>query len=592
MRNHPLLEKIQPNFLFHKHSVHLDSFYTFESYERIWISFICILAISSLAPLVLATMIHYKLIQRSTDSELTLRAERLTSNARRSVSFFIDERLDALSFTVNESGYDNLTDPGKIKQVLNNLRLGFGGFTDLSVIDEDGQQVAYAGPFNLEGKNYEDQPWFAQSLKSDNFVSEVFTGYRDAPHIIIAVRSKTPEGAPYILRATLDTERLIQMLLSYKPNVHTDIFLINHKGILQTPSTKYGNVLGKTDFEIPAFSPRTIAEKTVEEQDTVASHSKTIIAGYSYIFTDKVKTPFILVVRKEKEGTMQNWLDMGKTFNWIIGVSSVVIIIIITLLSTFMVNKLYLADKTKARTMLQMEQNQQLASIGQLAAGVAHEINNPLALINETAGYIRDIFSFAPEEELDRQEIVEHIDSVLDAVERCGTITGQLLGFVRRFDIRIKKIDLGQMIESVLNFHKKEAQYRNICVSTAKPDDPVFIETDSGKLQQILVNLVNNAFQALDEGDCLDIMVSFVNPETIQIVVKDTGCGIPAENLKKIHEPFFSTKKEKLGTGLGLSITYGLIKKLQGNISVQSVEGQGTIFTVTLPVKIQEGDLA
>jgi signal transduction histidine kinase len=455
----------------------------------------------------------------------------------------------------------------------------------LSVIDDDGRQIAYAGPFNLEGKNYKSQPWFTQSLKTINFVSNVFTGYRDAPHIIIAVRSRTPEGSYFILRATLDIERLMQMLLSYKSGIHTDIFLMNRQGVLQTPSTNFGNIFSKTPLVIPEFSAKTMVKKTTDDWDG----QKTIIMGYSYISTEMAATPFILMVRKEKEGVMRAWLDLGRTFNWIIGISGVVIVIIITLLSSFMVNKLYAADETKARTVLQMEQSCQLASIGQLAAGVAHEINNPLALISETAGYVKDLYYFGSEPK-DEAEIIEHIDSILEAVERCGTITSQLLGFVRQFDIKIKKINLAQMLDNVLNFHKKEAEYRNIHVTTRLPDIPLFIETDSGKLQQILVNLVNNAFQAVEADGCLDVIVSMITSETIEIVIKDTGCGISTENLEKIHEPFFSTKKEKMGTGLGMSITNGLVKKLHGNIRVESSKGIGTIFTVTLPVKIQRKD--
>ena len=114
------------------------------------------------------------------------------------------------------------------------------------------------------------------------------------------------------------------------------------------------------------------------------------------------------------------------------------IIIVITITCTFMVNKMFLADKAKAETLALVEQNNQLASIGQLAAGVAHEINNPLALINETAGYIKDLFTITETYRQD-DELMENINSILEAVERCGRITGQLLGFARKFDIKIQK---------------------------------------------------------------------------------------------------------------------------------------------------------
>ncbi len=578
------IDKAWPRFFSHKNNVHLDSFFTVSNYRRFWAISVISLITVALLPLWFATVIHYQLIHRSMDSELILRLERVTSNAKRAVSFFMEERLNALTFTVNEMGYVQLTDTDILKEVFHNLKLGFGGFSDLSVIDSNGNQVAYVGPFDLEGKNYSDQPWFEQSMKSVNYVSDVFTGYRDAPHIIIAVRSSAPDGSDYLLRATLDTERLMQMLWSYKSSIHTDIFLINHEGILQTPSPNFGSIFSSAQLKVPEFSTRTKVKQVPGKDGNDA------IVGYSYISTEFVTTPFILMVHKEKEGVMQVWLDLGKRFNWILGISGLGIVFIITLISTFMVNKLYLADRAKAETMIQMEQSHQLASIGQLAAGIAHEINNPLALISETAGYVMDLYQLN-DMRRDEDEIIEHIGSILEAVERCGTITRQLLGFVRQFDIKIKQINIRDIIGDVISFHKKEAEYRKITVNMDMPESVPVIETDSGKLQQILLNLINNAFQALDEGGRLDITVSWKTENKIDISIKDTGCGIPEENIKKIQEPFFSTKKEKMGTGLGLSITYNLVKKLGGNISVESKEGVGTTFTITLPVRLKKGSL-
>ena len=254
---------------------------------------IFVLAVTALAPLCFVTLIHYQLIQQSVDSALNLRGERLASNAKRSITFFMEERLNALIFTVNEIGYEKLTQPDELDEILKNLKLGFGGLSDLSVIDMDGNQVAYAGPFNLEGKNYKNQPWFSESLKKINFVSQVFTGYRDLPHMIIAVRSIKPDGSFFILRATLDTERLIQTLSSYKTGNHADIFLVNHEGILQTPSTNYGNIFTQTNLSFPG--------NPTQKEIIMTTHkgNDPVISGYSFISTNIVSTPFILVVEKK-----------------------------------------------------------------------------------------------------------------------------------------------------------------------------------------------------------------------------------------------------------------------------------------------------
>jgi len=559
----------------------LNPYLTFTDYGRIWAIGIFVLVATALVPLLVVTTIHYQLLQQSVDSELRLRTERLASNARRAVTFFLEERLDALRFTVNEINYDRLTDPDHLSEILRNLKLGFGGLADLSVIDHTGNQVAYAGPFNLEGRNYSNQRWFIECQKSHFYVSEIFRGYRNVPHIIIAVKSFRQDNSFFILRATLETERLIQTLSSYETGAHAHIFLINRSGIVQTPSKQHGDIFQKMSIPVPAYSDRTQVTMAQDDQ------GQPLIVGYAYITTRTTDTPYILMVIKHKAAMMQIWHQLRSNINWFVGSAILVILIVIIITCTFMINKLYQADKAKAETMVLMEQSNQLASIGQLAAGVAHEINNPLALINETAGYVKDLFVLTERYSQD-EELVGYIDDILDAVERCGIITRQLLGFARRFEVKIKKVNLKEIISDVLVFREKEVAYRNIKVYVDVPDDLPPIETDRGKLQQILLNLINNAFQAVDDGCILEIEASPEGSDKVRIVISDNGCGMPEENLSRIFKPFFTTKEANGGTGLGLAITYGLVKKLHGDITVKSKLREGTTFTITLPTRIQE----
>ena len=388
---------------------HLNPYYTFQDYRQTWGMTIFILMMTALLPLIVMTLIYYQLIEKSINSESLLRTERLASNTRRAVTFFLEERLAALTFTVNEMGYDQLTNPGHLSEVLRNLKLGFGGLTDLSVIADSGTQVTYAGPFNLEGKDYSNQPWFMECQQDNACVSEIFSGYRDVPHIVVAVKSMRPDGRFFVLRATLETERLIQTLSSYKTGEHADIFLVNRNGALQTPSQLYEGESHHVNIPLPDYSDRTRAVMSTDR------NGQPILIGYAFINTKIAPTSFILMVVKQKAGMMKVWLDLRSNINWFFGVSAVIIAIVITLTSTVMVNQIFQADRQKAETMVAAERNCQLASIGQLAAGVAHEINNPLALINETAGYVKDLFTIKQQYK-DDPELVEHIDSIIDAV--------------------------------------------------------------------------------------------------------------------------------------------------------------------------------
>jgi signal transduction histidine kinase len=564
---------------------HLMPYSAFRDYRQMWGMGIFILLATALLPLVFMTLTYYQLIDRSIDSESLLRTERVTSNARRAVTYFLEERLAALTFTVNELSYAKLSNPEFLAEVLGNLKLGFGGLTDLSVIADTGTQVAYAGPYHLEGKDYSAQPWFMECQQHNACVSEIFSGYRDVPHIVVAVKSLRPNGRFFVLRATLETARLIQTLTAFKPGEHADIFLTNPSGVLQTPSVYKDAASNYCTISVPPYVERTRSLMATSPE------GQPIVVGYAYISTKFAPTSFVLMVVKQKAGMMKVWLDLRRQINWFLAASAVIIAAVIIMISTSMVNKLIQSDREKARTMMVAERNAQLASIGQLAAGVAHEINNPLALINETAGYVRDLFTIKKQYRGD-PELVEHIDSIIEAVERCGTITRQLLGFARRFDVQTECVDLKCLVDDVLNFHKKEALYRNITIHVDIPETIPLIETDRGKLQQIILNLVNNAFQAVENGCFLDIRAEMKGQSSVRLAIRDNGCGISEAHLKKLFDPFFTTKKEGQGSGLGLSITYGLVKKLHGNISVESHPGEGTMFVVTLPVNVRKDSLS
>jgi signal transduction histidine kinase len=268
----------------------------------------------------------------------------------------------------------------------------------------------------------------------------------------------------------------------------------------------------------------------------------------------------------------------------ILTVSAVAIFFLIIWVVTFLVNRIYMADKTRAAAMRRIEHIGKMASIGRLAAGVAHEINNPLAIINEKSGLIKDLLTYSKEYKADPR-LLGLIDSVLQSVERCSTITHRLLGFARHIDVRVEALDMTKLMDEVLGFLKKEAEYRDIHIGLHAEEDLPEIQSDRGQLQQVFLNIINNAFAAVDDGGCINIELGRVDENRVAVMIADNGKGISPQNMKRIFEPFFSTKTKQGGTGLGLSITYGLVEKLGGTIHVQSELGKGTTFTIELPIK-------
>jgi two-component system NtrC family sensor kinase len=243
------------------------------------------------------------------------------------------------------------------------------------------------------------------------------------------------------------------------------------------------------------------------------------------------------------------------------------------------------ADDERNAIMAQTEHTNKLASVGRLAAGVAHEINNPLAIINEKAGLMKDLLEFT-DEFIYKEKFLQQLTSLQGAVDRSRTITHRLLGFARRMDVKFEPVQINDVINEVLGFLTKEASYHNIEITHDLQLDLPLIRSDRGQLQQIFLNIINNAIDAVGKDGDIKITSFLMNANHLQIDIVDNGPGMPIEVLSKIFEPFFTTKnsKEVQGTGLGLSITYGLVKKLGGEIFVDSTVGSGSTFTLVFPI--------
>jgi signal transduction histidine kinase len=264
-----------------------------------------------------------------------------------------------------------------------------------------------------------------------------------------------------------------------------------------------------------------------------------------------------------------------------------VILTVILWTAGFMVRKIKIADQRRVMSLHQVEYANKMASIGRMAANVAHEINNPLAIINEKAGLMKDLFLFKGEYAKDDRAFTL-IDAILASVKRAGTITKRLLTFARKFEASVEKINLKALISEVMSFFQREADHRDIELQIDVPENIPEIESDVGKLQQIFVNIINNAFAAITGRGRISIHMALKGIDHILITISDTGCGIPREDLYRIFEPFFSTKKGSGGTGLGLSITYNLVQEIKGKISVDSEVGKGTTFEIELPIAKDE----
>ena len=232
-------------------------------------------------------------------------------------------------------------------------------------------------------------------------------------------------------------------------------------------------------------------------------------------------------------------------------------------------------------TQQQLIQSEKLASMGQLAAGVAHEINNPLG----------SILLYADMMLRETREETQHwtdLKMIVDEAIRCKHIVGDLLNFARQNQVSAQDTNLSALVMTVADELKEQPAFAQVEFRVnLGPELPV-IQADPGQLRQVLVNLMSNAAEAMPEGGTLELSTRPSGTDQALVTVRDSGCGIPVENLSRLFTPFFTTKPIGKGTGLGLAIVYGIVKMHRGQLQVQSQPGEGTTFTITLPVRLVE----
>jgi len=229
-------------------------------------------------------------------------------------------------------------------------------------------------------------------------------------------------------------------------------------------------------------------------------------------------------------------------------------------------------------TQAQLVQSEKLASVGQLTAGIVHDVKNPLAVIKGLAEEL------AAEGDLDAFSI-EGLETIRDSASKANTIVTDLLKFARQSTPEMQTRDMCATLESVFRLTEYLLRKGNVTLVPDLPLTSVMATYDAQQIEQVLINLVMNAVQAMPEGGTLDVSLK-EQDDNLVVTLRDSGVGIPEENIVRIFDPFFTTKPEGEGTGLGLSVSYGIVSRHRGLIEVESEVGIGTTFIVSLPLRV------
>ena len=562
---------------------------------------VSIVILVSFTPLVLiAGLIGYN-FETSYREKVTAHLHELVEKHQQNINSFLDEKLSYIKVLADSYSYEELTDDAFLQKKLAVLQKAYSGiFVDLGVIDSNGVQIAYAGNLKLERADYSKAQWFQEALSRNHYISDVFLGYRRTPHFIIAVKQKRGD-AEWILRATIDFLAFNSLVENLRIGQTGSALIINSAGEFQTrprtePFTDMVSLVQKTSWARGPAADDSLHGSTVTAEPRPAASSSAAGLVHSGITeSDGKKFIYILMPLKGGQWTLAYQQEEADAFSevrharllalLIFFSGGLAIIFMAVLLSRKVVKRIEKVDQEKELMNEQVIEAGKLASIGELAAGIAHEINNPVAIMVEEAGWMEDLLL---EEELENTENVDEFKRALKQIniqgERCKEITHKLLSFARRTDPVHHDVQVNELIEDLLSLFDQRSKFNKITIKSELDPDLPLISASPSELQQVFMNLINNAIDAMGTGGgVLEIRSKMENGQVI-IDVADTGHGIPKAVLPRMFDPFFTTKAVGKGTGLGLSICYGIVKKLGGNITVSSSVGLGTTFHIYLPL--------
>ncbi len=534
-------------------------------------------------PFILALSIGYYYFTTSLEKSTISNLKRVAKDHGQMIDAFLSERKSNISFILHSYKLDTLTDAGMLQNIFKKLKQEFPAFIDLGIFNQDGIHIAYHGPYELIGKDYGNKEWFKEVMEKDQYTSDIFLGYRKTPHFVIALK-KNDKGNAWIIRATIDTFMFNKLVKDVRIGKTGEAYIINKSGILQTERRSGGILMGKSENDLKYLNPNTAIE--------FLNQDKKYVYATTWIKNDN----WMLIARQEKADAFKAVNKASRLIIYISIAWGICIIFAVFLITERIIRLLKKMDREKEQLNQQLIGASRLVELGEMAAGFAHEINNPLQIIQSEQSFMElNLSELIKAEQLKGSEFIDELKDSIKQIKlqvfRCSKITQQILKFGRQSEPEKKEIDIKIFIPEIIEIIAKKAFVHGIEIKQDIALNLLPVYGDISQLQQVLLNLFNNAIDAIIErhgvsGGELIVKSELKNNKDVEISMSDNGAGINPENLKKIFSPFFTTKSVGKGTGLGLSVCYGIINNMGGKMEVNSQIDVGTTFTIFLPAYV------
>lgn len=384
--------------------------------------FLCMFLVPAV-PFLAILMIGYFYFSTSLENGAVSIMQRIVSDQGRIIDAFLAERKADLEFVLQYTSSSELQHPEALSKILALLRKKSTAFVDLGVFDESGLHVAYKGPYALAGKNYKDSDWFKEVMSKGTYISDVFLGYRQVPHFVIAVM-RSDGNKKWVLRATIDTELFSSLVESVRIGDTGEVYLLNAEGTYQTISHGAVDLMQK-DGDAGRYPVDARQVSTFIQSDARGS-------VYLYAVMDLKEKNWRLVARQEKADAFRTLRAAAQMIILTAVTGGLVIFLAAFGLTQYIVSKIIEIDKEKDVLEKQLIRASRLAELGEMSAGFAHEVNNPLQIMKSELALIQLLWedllknsAIQPSE--DTVQIEDSLNQLQLQIDRCGNITQGIL---------------------------------------------------------------------------------------------------------------------------------------------------------------------
>ncbi|WP_300455771.1 sensor histidine kinase [Desulfobacula sp.] len=531
----------------------------FPYYRKVWKKVVAILIASAFLPLAIIGGGMYVYLARTIKHKTMEALQAEAVSHKRDIDSFLTERIMDLKLISENNGLSKMMSPGAIEQVLSSLQRELPCFQDLGVIGADGEHLAYTGPYDLKAKNYRNTVWFKAVMDDGVSVSDVFTGFRNVPHFIIAV--KRNEGKTlWILRATVMSSLFDNIVTQLAGNTKADAYLINSKGDFQTNARKGGELMMKSQV----LPPGRFKGVQVEEKGTTLTLT-TWLETVSWLSVVSIDTRDLF----EDSRRVRN---MGL---FVILLGGFVIILSILFTTDSLVSMLEEKRKNNRRLDLRLRRAAFLASLMKLSKGVFSDLTDILSNIHVTGTLMKEQIGLADVCETDLMA-----EQIFSEAIRGRNLIDSFIRFAGPEDPVIMAVDIHMMLDHIIVFLRTALIEKNIGVITDFQAGFPTVRSDGNALCQVLLTLLVNAASAVSANGSIFVSTS-MKENGVMILISDDGPGLGKADMEYLFEPQYST--DRGDSGFGLSISRDIMERIGGRISVRNGEEHGAVFEVQVP---------